>query len=863
MLVVFRDWRTAAGNRPFGGVQVWWLALRDLASCIRAERLRSSFAPPQLQDRAPMIEILLKDFRYAVRGLLRAPGFTAIVVLTLALGIGANTAIFSVVDGILLRALPFEDPDELVAVWADYTRRDGPAREWLAYPNFHDIRRLDEVFAEVGTYLGWGATLTGAGDAVSLRGTQISEGMFSRVLGVQPALGRGFAADDDIPDAQRVVLLSWALWQRQWQGDPSILGETIVLNGEPAVVIGVMPARFQPPFNPQADMWTALRMDATQHAGSRGSAMYRAIGRLSPDVSLAAAQSAADSLGMTLEQEYPDANLGIGYALRPLRNDIVGGTSTALWVLLGAVGFVLLMACVNVANLLLAQATSRVGEIAVRSAVGASRAAIIRQLLSESLVLATTGGSLGALLGIFGTRALVALAPPGTPRIAEVSADARVLAFTAAVTLLAAFTFGLIPALRVSRGNLAVAMNQAGRSADRSGGSKLRAGLVVVQVALAMILLVGAGLLLRTFQQLNSVDLGFEPGGVLAMQLGLPSARYAESTDRIAFYDELERRLAALPGVDAVGGVDTLPLGGSDGDANFQIEGQPEPPPDQERIAWIRRMTPGYAQTIGLRLMAGRLFELTDDSEAPRVVAINQTLASTYFDGQDPVGRRIYFGRADDDPTYRTIVGVVADIKNFGVTLESRNAMYFPYAQVPTGFMSMMLRTSGDPSNLAAPARAVVADLDSLLATANISTMDDVVRNSLASERFTTTLMSAFATVALILAVVGLYGVISYAVNMRSHEIGVRMALGARRQDVGRLVIGSSMGLITAGVILGVAGAWATTRALSGLLYQIEPTDPLTFAAVIVVLLLAGLAAATIPANRASRIDPVRVLTCD
>jgi len=810
-----------------------------------------------------MIEILLKDFRYALRGLRRAPGFTAVVVLTLALGIGANTAIFSVVDGILLRALPFEDPDELVAVWADYTRRDGPEREWLAYPNFHDLRQLDDVFAEVGTYLGWGATLTGTGDAIGLRGAQISEGMFSRVLGMEPALGRGFAAEDDMPDAERVVLLSWALWQRQWQGDPSILGETLVLDGEPAVVIGVMPARFRPPFNPQADLWIALRMDAAQHAGSRGSAMYRSIGRLRPEVSLAAAQSAADTLGSALEQEYPDANLGVGYALRPLRNDIVGGTSTALWILLGAVGFVLLMACVNVANLLLAQASSRVGEIAVRSAVGASRAAIVRQLLAESVVLAITGGVLGALLGVFGTRALVALAPPGTPRMAEVSADARVLAFTAAVTLLAAFAFGLIPALRASRANLAVALTEAGRSADGSGGRYLRSGLVVVQVALAMVLLVGAGLLLRTFQELNSVDLGFDPGGVLAMQLGLPSARYADSADRIAFYNELERRLAALPGVDAVGGTDTLPLGGRDGDANFQIEGQPVPPPDRERIAWIRRMTPGYPATIGLRVTSGRLFGLSDDGEAARVVAINQTLADTYFEGQDPVGQRIYFGRADNDPTYRTIVGVVADIKNFGVAQESRNAMYFPYAQVPTGFMSMMLRTSGDPSSLAAPARAVVADLDNLLATASISTMDDVVQQSLASERFTTTLMSAFAAVALILAVVGLYGVISYAVSLRSHELGVRMALGARREDVGRLVIGGSMGLIAAGVALGVAGAWGATRALSGLLYEIEPTDPLTFATVIAVLVLSGVVAATLPASRASRIDPVRVLTRD
>ena len=810
-----------------------------------------------------MTENLLKDLRYALRGLRRSPGFTAIVVLTLALGIGANTAIFSVVDGILLRALPFQDPDELVAVWADTTRRGGPAREWLSYPNFHDVRQLDDVFAEVGAYLGWGATLTGVGDAVSLRGLRVSEGMFNRVLGVEPALGRGFAASDDVPDAERVVLLSWSLWQQQWQGDPSILGESIVLSGEPTVVIGVMPATFQPPFRPQAQMWSTLRMDATQHAGSRGEAMYHAVGRLQPEVAIATAQGASDTLGSTLEQEYPDANLGMGYTLRPLRSDIVDGTSSALWILLGAVGFVLLMACVNVANLLLAQATSRVGEIAVRSAVGASRSAIIRQLLAESVVLAATGGALGALLGVFGTSALVSLAPPGTPRLAEVSVDARVLAFTATVTLLAAFAFGLVPALRASRGDLAAALGEVGRKADGSGGRRLRAGLVVVQVALAMVLLVGAGLLLRTFQQMNTVDLGFEPNGVLALQLGLPSSRYADQADRIAFYGELERRLGALPGVNAVGGVDSLPLGGGDGDAHFQIEGQPEPPRDQERIAWIRRMTPGYPETIGLRLVSGRFFELTDDRAAPRVAIINETLARTYFAGQDPVGQRIYFGRAADTPFYLTIVGVAGDIKNFGVTQESRNAIYFAYGQMPTGFMSMVLSTSGDPSSLAAPARAVVAELDNLLATADIATMDEVVQQSLASERFTTTLMSAFAAVALTLAAIGLYGVISYAVSMRSHEIGVRMALGANRRSVGRLVIGSSMGLVVAGVALGAIGAWGATRFLTGLLYETEPTDPLTFAAVITVLLLAGIIAATLPASRASRIDPIRVLSGD
>ena len=858
MLAVLRDWN-AAPDRP-GMLVFWSLVVRDLFAMRRA---RGSGLPPRLRDRESMVQRLLKDLSYALRGLRRAPAFTATVVLTLALGIGANTAIFSVVDGILLRPLAFEDPDQLIAIWADMSRRDGPEREWLSYPNFLDARELRDVFAEAGTYLGYGPTLTGAGEAVALQGAAVNASMFADVLRVQPAVGRGFLPSDDQPGAEAVVLLSWELWQRQWQGDPAILGEAITLSGEPATVIGVMPARFQPPFAPQAEIWTTLRMNATDHAGVRGSAMYRAIGRLQPDVTLTAARSATDALAARLEAEYPGANAGVGYSLYPLRDDLVGPTTTALWALLGSVGVVLLMACVNIANLLLTQASARGGELAVRAALGATRGSIVRQLLTESLVLATGGGLLGLAVGVLGTRGLVRLAPPGTPRIEEVVVDARVLAFAAVATIVAALVFGLLPALRVSRGNLAASMHDAGRTADGSGGRGLRSGLVVAQVALAVVLLVGAGLLLRTFQQLQAVDLGFQSDGVLAMQLGLPSARYPDPADRVTFYTELERRLAALPGVEAVGGINSVPMMGNDGDANFQIEGRAEPPPGEERIAWIRRVTPSYPDAMGLRLVAGRFFEPGDDGEASPVVVINETLAERYFADRDPIGQRIYFGRIDDDPTYRTIIGVAGDVKNFGVTAGGRNAIYFPFAQLPSGFMSMLLRTDQDPSLLAAPARAVVAEMDDLLAMANITTMNDVVDQSLAAERFTTTLMGAFAAVALVLAVVGLYGVVSYGVTQRSHEIGVRLALGARATDIGRQVVGGSVTLVAIGLGLGLVGAWWATRALAGLLFQVEPTDPLTFTAVVGVLAIAGIAAASLPARRATRVDPIRVLGTD
>lgn len=869
MRAVFRDGLQRV--RAVGGLRArarfWTLTLFDLLLTTFHSRLgrdvRRPGPRPTFPDEGhPMFASLIKDLRFAIRTLAGSPGFTATVVLTLALGIGANTAIFSVVDGVMLRPLPLPEPDRLVAIWSDWTANDGPVREWMGFPEYLDARELTEHFADVGTWLGWGPTITGAGDRPEmLNGARISHGMFAGTLRVDPALGRNIGPADDLPDAEPVVLLSHAFWTRKFGADPGALGETVQLDGNPYVVIGVMPEGFRPPFAPQADLWTPLRMDSSQFAGSRGSAMYRTIGRLQPGIELETARAALRAVATRTAAEFPQSNSGKSFSVFPLRDDIVSVAATAMWMLLGAVGFVLLMACVNVANLVLAQSTSRTDEFAVRAALGAGRGRILRQLLTEAAVLSVAGGVLGAAIGAAGTRFLVSLAPAGTPRIEEVALDARVLGFTAAVSLASVLVFGLVPALRVARRDLHDALKEGGRGRDQgSSGRSLRSALVVVQVALALVLLIGAGLLVRTFDRLNSVDLGFEPEGVLTVNLNLPGARYPDGPARIEFYAELERRLAALPGVQQVGLNSSMPLSGGYGDATFFVEAAPIPEPGRVPAAWIQRVTPGYFDTMGVEIVAGRGFTTSDGPDDERVIVINETMAREWLDG-DPVGRRVTFGNpTDPDTVWRRIVGVAQDSKHFGVGQGPRYVTYFPYDQVPSGFMSAALRSQGDPESLVPSVRDVVADLDPELATAGFATLTDVVDDSLGPERFVTLLMSAFAGVALVLAVVGLYGVVSYGVGLRMHEMGVRVALGAGGREIGRLVVGGSALLIGLGLVAGLGGALAVTRLMGDLLYGISPTDPATYAGVVAVLAAVGLVASVLPARRAARVDPVSVL---
>ncbi len=805
---------------------------------------------------------LLQDLRFSFRGLLRRPSITVAALLTLTLAIGASTAIFSVVDRILFRPLPFPEPSRLVAVWADYTRRSGPAREWLSYPNFHDLRESSQSFQDVALYSLWAPTMTGLGTPRQLVAAQVSQGMFSQVLAVSPLMGRGFQPQDDQPGAPGTVLVSHGFWQQELGGVPDAVGRTLNFDAELFTVIGVMPRSFRTPFISNAVLWRPLRMDMSQHACGRGGACFRAVARLSPGSTLERAQAEAEEIGRRLEAEHAEANTGVGFALHPYRQDLVGAVSTPLRILLAAVGFVLLMACVNVANLFLTQATGRSDEIAIRAALGAGARRITRQLLTESLLLAAVGGFLGVLLGYLGTGLLVSLAPQGTPRLQEVQVDERILVFSAAVTILTGLLFGLFPALLASRPDLNQALHAAGRSRAVAAGGRLRSVLVVGQVGLALMLLIGAGLLLRTLQNLRTEDVGFRPEKVLAMNIALPAARYQARDDTRSFFTRVRRDVETIPGLESVALTNTVPLAGADGDVNFNIEGQPPWRPGEEPAVWFRLVSDGYLATMGIPLLAGRDFGPADDQQAPPVVIINENLAERFFSDRSPLGQRINVNNPQQ-PVWRQIVGVARNIRNFGIRQESRYAMYAPFQQLPVRNMSLVARSSIAPELLVESVRQKVAEIDPGLALAQVVSLDELVKASMSAERFVATLLSVFAVVALLLAAVGVYGVLSYNVSRRMAEMGVRLALGARQFDIGAMVVGRGLWLSAAGILIGLAGALGITRLMQSFLFGVTAYDAPTYGGVILILIAVGLAAGFLPAWRASRADPATVLRSD
>ena len=807
-----------------------------------------------------MWEELRQDARYAVRQVAANPVFTAVTVLTLALGIGATTSIFSVVDGILFRPLPFPEPDELVAVWADWTRRGGPVDEWTNFDNYYALKERARGLEALAPWSGGPMTLTGLGEPEQVVVGTVSWDMLAEVLRIEPVLGRSFTAEDDAPGAPATVLLSDGFWRRALAADPSVVGTTLMLSDEPHTVIGILPADFDPPFVVDAELWAPMRQSPTDNFCGRGNACLRVVGRLAEGTSLAAARVEAADIAAQLGREYPEENGDMGWTLTPLQDDMVEETRTGLLVLLGAVAFVLLIACVNVANLLLARATARGSELAVRSALGAGRNRLTRQLLTESALLALLGGAAGLALAFLGTDLLVGLAPPTTPRIEAVSVDGRVLGFAVSVTVLAGLIFGVVPALRMARTDLTGGLREGGRGgAGGRGGMRVRSALVSGQVALALILLVGAGLLVRSFQNLRARDLGFQPDNVLTMRLGLPSTRYPDGDALRAFVAGLEERLAALPGVDAVGSTSWLPLTGFGSDIGFTIEGRPLPPPGQGNAVWFRRVTPGYPESMGMRLVAGRWITEADAAEAPRVVVINEGLAERFFPDENPIGQRINLNDPNN-PTWREIVGVAVEARYFGVRDGSRDALYLPYAQSPTTSFYTTLRSSRDAASLTGEVRAEVSAADPLLAVAQIEPMETLVADALGPERFVATLLGLFAAVALTLAVVGLYGVVSYGVSQRLREMGVRLALGAEGAHVRGLVLLQSSKLVALGLVVGIAGGIALTRLMENLLWEVSATDPWTFGAVSLVLAAVAAAASAIPARRAARVDPIRVL---
>jgi predicted permease len=695
--------------------------------------------------------------------------------------------------------------------------------------------------------------------------------MLDGVLRTTPALGRLFEEGDDVPGAAGVVVLSNASWQQRFGGDAGVVGTTLTLSDIPYVVVGVAPAGFRLPFAPDAELFRAMGVLGDPGC-RRGCFGTRAIARLAPDVTLVVARERASDLGTRLAASYPDTNTGLTFSLVDLREDLTGGSARALWVLLGAVGLVLLIACTNVANLLLVRGAARQSELGVRVALGAGRGAIVRQLAAESLVLAAAGGLAGVFLGSWGTDALLALAPTALPGIADVELDAGVLLFTAAVTLATGLLFGLVPSLRASRPELYTAIRSHG--ARSPGGRHLRNGLVVAEVATALVLLVGAGLLLRSFQRLSAIDLGFDqPENVLALRVAVPGNRY-DPEERLVFFDALLDRVRDIPGVESAGAVNSLPLDGINSDTDFLLEGEAPPEPGVNQAIWLRPMLPGYFETMGLDLVEGRDLDASDDRQAPMVVVVNESFARRYWAG-DVIGRRIGFG---DDPVsarWWTIVGVARDVRHFAIregiaagqdptAMPDAPAAYMPYAQAYMQFapaqMSVVARATGDPLALVPAFRNALSEVDPSLAASQIRPVAGLVDDALARDRFVTALLSLFAATALLLAALGIYGVVSYGVSRRMREMGIRTALGAERAELGWMVVGGGLRLAGVGIGAGVVGALLATRVLQGLLYEVGATDPITLVATALVLIAVAMFASWIPTRRLSRADPVSVL---
>ena len=803
------------------------------------------------------LDMLMQDVRYGMRMLRNRPVFSAVAILTLALGIGATTAIFSAVHGVLLRPLPYPDSDRLARVYSLDTRREARAPGNLSVPDVADLNRLSSTFEELGAHnYGGYFTLTGTGDAERVARLLVTSGYF-RVLGARAALGRLFTADEDRPSPPDHVVVSEGFWRSRLAADPQVIGRTVMLSGNPATIIGVLPRDFMHP-DPQIeappDVFALLDQDPNM--SGRGGRFVRGIGRLSPGASVDQAQSELLAIAASLAEEYPDSNTGRSVVVRPLARVVAGDLRAPLLLLQAATAAILLMVCANLANLLLAAGTGRAGELSVRTALGASRARIVRQLVTEGLVLAAIGGVCGTALAWGATALLAQAATVSHVHRATIAIDGNVLAFALAVSLSSGLVFGLLPALHIAR----AADGSRLRDSPRHTGAsrRLRFGLIAAEVGLSVMLLVGAMLLLRSFWQLTSVDPGFSSARLLSFQIAVSTARYEEGT-QIVFFDRLYERLRSLPGVDSVGAVNILPLSGSYSCDGFQVVGRVVPE-GQESCAEVRSASPEYFRTMGIPLVKGRLLTERDDEQAPRVVLINETMARAFFAGEDPVGRRIvYSSRRQNDS--REIVGVVGDVRHFGMAREPTPEFYTPQGQPPSYHgMTIVLRAQGSPSLLVPAVRAEARAIEPDAPLYNIRTLEQLVGRSVADERLRTWLLSLFAGLALLLAVIGTYGVLSMAVAQRTREMGIRLALGADRSDVIRLVVGQGLRPIAVGIALGVAGSLALSRSVSGLLFNVSAVDPLTFAVVPVMIAGSGVIAAWLPARRACRVDPATAL---
>jgi putative ABC transport system permease protein len=810
------------------------------------------------------METMLQDLRHAVRMLLKSPGFTLITVFTLALGIGVNSAIFSVVNSLLIRPLPYSNPDQLVMVWENL-RKDNNPHNAVAPANFVDWKEQNKSFQQMAAFTApVNYNFTGGAVPERVVAARVSAGFF-QMLGVQPVQGRLFNDEEDQPKNNQVIIISHSLWQRRFGSDMTLIGKDYILSERTFKLVGILPANFRMPPDFQfstldnIEVWTPLAL-SPEGRKRRTSHSFNVVARLkSSDVSLRQAQTEMDAIGQNLQEQYPATNKGWGVTVNPLKEEFVGHIRPVLLILFGAVCFVLLIACVNVANLLLVRSNARRREMAMRAALGATRGRVVRQLLTESVMLSLIGGVLGCLLAVVGVRALVAFSPTSILRIREVGLDLRVVGYTLLISLVTGVLFGLAPAFFAWKTELTETLKEGGRAGgEGSRSNRLHKLLVISETALALVLLVGAGLMVRSFLQLQNVDPGFNPQNVLTMQVALPSLKYKTPEEAVAFYDQVIQRLEALPGVEAAAKVSELPFSGDQFDNAFSIEGRSPQPEGEKLNANLRLVSNNYFRAMGIPIARGRTFTSQDAQGKPAVVIINEAMARRFWPNEDPLGQHLTIDLGEPGP--REIVGVVKNIRHYSLDVEPKAEMYVPNLSLSQNIMSLVLRSTTDPMKLAPAVRQEVLNLDSNQPIYNVKTMEGIVGDSLATQRFSMLMLGCLAAVALILAVVGIYGVIAYWVMQRSHEMGVRIALGAGSRDILKMILGQSMTLALIGVGIGLIAAFILTRVMSTLLYGVTARDPLAFVVAALVLAAVAFVAALVPARKATRVDPMCAL---